>query len=99
MIIVCNGQVLAQAKQFDVQQVQTVVAMVDLDDVCSCYRASIPIFGIQSTRSRQTAGQHEFVLCNAVTDSRVASDDTWPKPSAEIALKFHTPEGILSRYD
>jgi hypothetical protein len=97
VIIVCNGQVLAQAKQFDVQQVQTVVAMVDLDDVCS-YRASIPIFGIQSTRSRQTAGQHEFVLCNAVTDSRVASDDTWPKPSAEIALKFHTPEGMLSRY-
>jgi hypothetical protein len=39
-MIVCNGQVLAQGKQFDVQQVQTVVAMVDLDDVCS-YRASM----------------------------------------------------------
>ena len=67
-MIVCNGQVLAQAKQFNVQQVQTVVSMVDLDDVCS-YRASIPSFGIQSARSRQTVGQHRFVLCDAVTDS------------------------------
>ncbi len=87
-MIVCNGQVLAQAKQFDVQEVQTVVATVDLDDVRS-YRASIPSFGIQS--SRQTKGQG-FVSCDAVADSRLKVDNTWPKPSEEIALKFHLSE-------
>ena len=75
-------------KQFDVQEVQTIVATVDLDDVRS-YRASIPSFGIQS--SRQTKGQG-FVSCDAVADSRLKVDNTWPKPSEEIALKFHLSE-------
>mmetsp|Transcript_21878 Transcript_21878/g.27602 ORF Transcript_21878/g.27602 Transcript_21878/m.27602 type:complete len:475 (+) Transcript_21878:2-1426(+) len=87
-MIVCNGQVLAQAKQFDVQEVQTIVATVDLDDVRS-YRASIPSFGIQS--SRQTKGQG-FISCDTAADSRMKSDNTWPKISEEIALKFHSSE-------
>jgi NAD+ synthase (glutamine-hydrolysing) len=46
-IIVCNGQVLAQASQFSVHDVETVVATVDLDDVRT-YRAGIASFGIQA---------------------------------------------------
>lgn len=48
-IIVCNGQVLAQAKQFALHDVEVITATVDLDDVRS-YRASIPSFGIQAVR-------------------------------------------------
>jgi NAD+ synthase (glutamine-hydrolysing) len=90
-MIVCNGRVLAQAKQFDVHDVQTVVATVDLDDVRS-YRASIPSFGIQSAQTRQNMGQHGFISCDIIADSRMSSDDVWPTLSEEIELKFHTPE-------
>ena len=90
-MIVCNGQVLAQAKQFDVHDVQTIVATVDLDDVRS-YRASIPSFGIQSAQSRQKLGSYGFVACDAIADSRKKNDNSWPTPSEEIQLKFHSPE-------
>lgn len=46
-LIVCNGQVLAQAPQFSVQDVEVITATIDLDDVRS-YRASLPSFGIQA---------------------------------------------------
>ena len=90
-MIVCNGQVLAQAEQFDVQEVQTIVATVDLDDVRS-YRASIPSFGIQAAQSRKTKGNHGFVPCDAVADSKMTSKGIWPAPSEEIQLKYHKPE-------
>ena len=50
-IIVCNGQVLAQAPQFSVSDVEVITATVDLDDVRS-YRASIPSFGIQAVNNK-----------------------------------------------
>ena len=90
-MIVCNGKVLAQAKQFDVHEVQTIVATVDLDDVRS-YRASIPSFGSQSARAGQNLGQNRFVSCDAHAFSNKMSDGKWPTPSEEVALKFHTPE-------
>jgi len=48
-MIVVNGRIVAQAPQFDVQDVHVVTATVDLDDVRS-YRASQPSFGIQAAR-------------------------------------------------
>lgn len=90
-MIVCNGQVLVQAKQFDVADVQTIVATVDLDDVRS-YRASIPSFGIQSAQARQKMGQNGFISCNAAANSKIRNDKTWPTPSEAIKLKYHTPE-------
>jgi NAD+ synthase (glutamine-hydrolysing) len=51
-IIVCNGKLLAQAPQFDVQDVCVITATVDLDEVRS-YRASLPSFGIQAARQQQ----------------------------------------------
>ena len=53
-IIVCNGRVLAQAKQFSIQDVEVITATVDLDDVRS-YRASIPSFGIQAVNNNSNS--------------------------------------------
>lgn len=89
-MIVCNGQVLAQAKQFDVHEVQTIVATVDLDDVRS-YRASIPSFGNQAAQERQNKGPMP-VLCDVDVGTRKTSEGVWPSLSDEIELKFHTPE-------
>ncbi len=89
-MIVCNGEVLAQAKQFDVHDVQTIVATVDLDDVRS-YRASIPSFGIQAAQERQVHGP-TGVLCNVNAGSRKTSKGSWPSISTAIELKYHTPE-------
>ncbi len=49
-IIVANGQLLAQAPQFKIQDVEVITATVDLDDVRS-YRASLPSFGIQAVHN------------------------------------------------
>jgi NAD+ synthase (glutamine-hydrolysing) len=45
-LIMKNGQILSQAKQFDVADVEVIVATVDLDDVRS-YRASISSMQLQ----------------------------------------------------
>jgi len=90
-MIVCNGQVLAQAKQFDMQDVQTIVATVDLDDVKS-YRASTPSFGIQVAQTTQV-GKSPLLFCEHVsTARRKTSDGAWSKISKEIELNYHTPE-------
>ena len=89
-MIVCNGEVLAQAKQFDVHDVQTIVATVDLEDIRS-YRASIPSFGVQAT----TATQLHHVTSTTyggTTCSRLASDGSWPSPSPSIELAYPSPE-------
>ena len=90
-MIVCNGKVLAQAEQFDVRDVQTIVATVDLDDVRS-FRASIPSFGNQSAQARQKMEYNEFIPCDVVCTSRSRSDGAWTNVSEEIELKIHTPE-------
>jgi NAD+ synthase (glutamine-hydrolysing) len=53
-IIVANGQVLAQAQQFSIHDVEVITATIDLDDVRS-YRASIPSFGIQAATAAAAA--------------------------------------------
>ena len=52
-LIACNGNVLAQAKQFDVKDVQVVSATMDIDDIRS-YRASMPSFGNQAAELSRT---------------------------------------------
>ena len=56
-MIVANGQVLAQAPQFSLKDVDVITATVDLDDVRS-YRASIPSFGIQAVHNPFHANSH-----------------------------------------
>jgi NAD+ synthase (glutamine-hydrolysing) len=86
-MIVCNGMVLAQAKQFDVEEVQTIVATVDLDDVRS-YRASIPSFGIQAAKARHSL-KVQAVLCDIQVGTR---NGVLPLPTGEIKLKIHSPQ-------
>jgi len=94
-MIVFNGQVLAQANQFDVREVQTIVATVDLDDVRS-YRASLPSFGIQAAELRKNHGGNAVVLTNTPLGYKKVKDSEGrlriPRPSEEIHLKFHSPE-------
>lgn len=89
-MIVCNGKVLAQAKQFDVADVQTIVATVDLDDIRS-YRASIPSFGIQASRTRQKLAD-KAVAVDAILGSRRRSNGKLPDLSDEVQLHIHKTE-------
>lgn len=87
-LIVCNGDVLAQGKQFGVEDVEVVTATIDLDDVRS-YRASIPSFGIQTALSH--ARQRAFVNC---PDMALMPLDQLraPVPTPPQKLRIHCPE-------
>ena len=74
----------AQLRQ-EVEEVQTIVATVDLDDVRS-YRASIPSFGIQAAKARLSS---KSVLCDIKVGIRHGSKLL---PTEEIQLKIHSPE-------
>jgi len=91
-MIVCNGNVLAHARQFDIQDVQTIVATIDLDDVKS-YRASIPSLGVQSARMRQKDKVPSVLFYDdASMVRRKTSDGLFPKLSQEIELTYHSSE-------
>jgi hypothetical protein len=45
--IICNGTVVAQAKQFSLSDIEGILASAYIDDICS-YCALIPSFGVQS---------------------------------------------------
>jgi len=87
-MIVVNGQVLAQAKQFDTASVQVITATVDLDDIRS-YRASIPSFGIQATAAASSCSSHKFISCNDTLTSG-AGGITTTVPQSSLFL--HSPE-------
>lgn len=98
-MIVVNGRIVAQAPQFDVQDVHVVTATVDLDDVRS-YRASQPSFGIQAARlatDEGGAGSHGL-LCDdihLVFDPMDVSSfgKNRPKVAEErLSLKIASPE-------
>ena len=98
-MIVCNGRVLAQAKQFDVHDVEVVTATVDLDDVRS-YRASIPSFGIQAADAAVALGaSRRFVRCDDVALAGPGANVTangrtlHPPPEGnDEGIRLHKPE-------
>ena len=97
-MIVVNGRIVAQAPQFDVQDVHVVTATVDLDDVRS-YRASQPSFGIQAARlaTEESSGGSNGLLCHDIQlvfdPLEVVSGKTRPKVSDEsLSLKIASPE-------
>jgi NAD+ synthase (glutamine-hydrolysing) len=89
-MIVCNGEILAQAEQFDVRDVQVISATVDLDDVRS-YRASLPSFGIQAARYEMNTTVDAFIDCEGV-ELVVPGDGLVRTPSVPIELRYHSPE-------
>jgi len=92
-VVVCNGEVLAQASQFSVDDVEVISATVDLDDVRS-YRASIPSFGRQAARG--AARHYISVAPTPPTPDAAAAGGTAPPcdrvPSLPIELAVHSPE-------
>jgi NAD+ synthase (glutamine-hydrolysing) len=87
-MIVCNGEILAQAEQFDVRDVQVIAATVDLDDVRS-YRASLPSFGIQAASYAQNTPRR----CIPCPDVKLTMLDlAVTSPTMPTTLKYHSPE-------
>ncbi|CAM9359648.1 unnamed protein product [Phaeothamnion confervicola] len=86
-LIVANGQILAQASQFSVKDVEVVTATVNLEDV-RAYRASCASLMDQSSRadSIPTVGTPGFSLSTAGADN-LSSPPTVPRP-----LRVHAPE-------
>mmetsp|Transcript_32216 Transcript_32216/g.74173 ORF Transcript_32216/g.74173 Transcript_32216/m.74173 type:complete len:445 (-) Transcript_32216:1410-2744(-) len=100
-VIVCNGELLAQASQFSVSDVEVVAATIDLDDVRS-YRASIPSFGIQAARVTEDSSR-SCIVCQDYfvgqfgrpsPQSRQCLDGALPDfvPSKPVQLMVHTEE-------
>lgn len=87
-LIVCNGQVLAQASQFSLAEVEVITATVNLEDVRS-YRASV------SSRMEQASGAERLPavdtpssFCLSTADANyITHPPTQPRP-----LKIHCPE-------
>jgi len=91
-MIVLNGEVLAQANQFDVHDVQTIAATVDLNDIKS-YRASIPSFGVQVAQTKREERSPKTILCEDVDmGRRKTKENIYPKPSVAIELSYSKPE-------
>jgi len=85
-MIVCNGQVLAQASQFGLYDVEVVTATVDLEDVRS-YRASIPSFGMQAEALEHK--KSTFILCE---NARLCHTGVESSPTESISLRSHLAE-------
>ena len=82
-MICANGNVLAQAPQFHVGDVQVIVATVDLDEVRS-YRASIPSLGMQA---RKYEGNYIKYY-----DIRMTSDDQLKSTMPLPEVRYHSPQ-------
>lgn len=96
-IIVANGQLLAQAPQFKIQDVEVITATVDLDDVRS-YRASLPSFGIQAVHNPLQDHSSDLQIdCSDLhllldTSTGSASSAMIRRPTPPRTLQFASPE-------
>jgi NAD+ synthase (glutamine-hydrolysing) len=57
-MILVNGEIVAQGSQFSLNQVETVVATVDLESVWA-YRTS-PAHGLQVSCRKKIEGQNQY---------------------------------------
>lgn len=91
-IIVCNGQLLAQAPQFSVSDVEVITATVDLEDVRS-YRASFPSFGIQAAQvNQETPVSHNSCIQNPMMQLLHSSSDSYIVTNPKQGLTISCPE-------
>lgn len=86
-LIVVNGQVVAQASQFGLQEVETISATVDLDSVRS-YRAS-PSFGLQAAAMEELNCVVKF---SALSDNTDLDFDPTVVPTPFREIRYHLPE-------
>ncbi len=97
-MIICNGEVLAQASQFSLKDVEVITATIDIDDVRS-YRACIPSFGSQSAHSAERHNQSSIVyddiwLCHDF-DETVENDELAPSVSRSLTVFLPVEECLL----
>lgn len=87
--IALNGRLLAQARQFSVEDVEVVTATVDLDDIRS-FRASIPSRGVQSSGlyERMDIEKH-FVQCTGGSNVLLGVRKV---TTSQITPRTHCPE-------
>jgi NAD+ synthase (glutamine-hydrolysing) len=81
-MIIVNGAVLGQSSQFSLNDVEVVVATVDLDEVVA-YRAGIVSRGMQASKSPIIP----IISCRDIECSSKCE-----QLSAPIAIKYHSPE-------
>jgi len=89
-MIVVNGQIVAQAPQFSLQDVCVVTATVDLQEIRS-YRAAIPSVGIQSASILSDGDASQILL----SDTRLACRDKFARTTPILPqdqVVQHTPE-------
>lgn len=97
-MIVCNGEVLAQATQFSLKDVEVITATIDIDDVRS-YRACIPSFGSQSAHSAERSHQSSivcdnFTLCHNF-DETLQNDNLVPSVERTMQIILPVEECLL----
>ncbi|ESO04999.1 hypothetical protein HELRODRAFT_191543 [Helobdella robusta] len=85
--IACNGDILAQGKQFIIGDVDVVTAVVDLEDVRH-YRNSL------RSRCILAAASSPFPRVNV--DFELTSGDPYLECSPVLEWKYHTPEEEIS---
>lgn len=82
--IAVNGEIVAQGRQFDVSDVEVVLATVDLDEVRS-YRGAFQSMSIQASNVRRIPFiRVPYRLCDDV--------DSPASPTPTRPVKFHVPE-------
>ena len=85
-MVIVNGEIVAQASQFSLLDVEVVVAAVDLDEVSSA--RFIPSRGAQVAE----VPHYEKVVLDIVLCEGVPSGDMNNAPTSAIVLKYHSPE-------
>lgn len=85
-MIVCNGEILAQGKQFSLEDVEVLTATIDLADV-KAYRA-LASHGMQSRSA--PVFQREWIDIQLSPDS--LNFDTNVEPTESRPCRFHLPE-------
>lgn len=88
-MILCNGEILAQAPQFDVAEVQVITATIDLDDI-KMYRASIPSLGIQAANVNKRKPNRSILMEDVYVLSEEGKEGIPTVPME--APRYSTPE-------
>ena len=86
-MVSCNGDLLSQASQFSLSEVEVVTATIDVDEIRS-YRAGKCSFTNQATRLYEKEDIAVFTIDANLLHPYLLR----PPPSPPIAHKLHTPE-------
>jgi NAD+ synthase (glutamine-hydrolysing) len=93
-LIVLNGQILQQSKQFSLLDIEVISATVDLDDIRS-FRSSIPSFGIQVQQQQQQkngSSDNNNIVDVPHNVRLLSSSSSSSKLTKPIEVKYHLPE-------